>query len=288
MIGIVASLFFMTSIFCNTSIHTVSNILTCNSSLAILILASDIFSISIYTLIKDLSSKQIQMYNMFLCHLRGYIFHLSLCALIHSFVIQIFYRLAGTIYYNRLYYQSLRPYLYAIILQWIIAIVQILPIIYTNHQNFIEEEYLCQIEIHNSQTIVYVYTIVYFIPLSLILIQYWIIKRYSKRKTNTIHTINIQHRARRQIKLIRRTLILITSLFILGTPYCAIIVLETLNFVRAPKYTHRIGFLLVGIASGLIMLMMIYFTRNLRRLILRKRRIREVIQSEVIVAENPY
>ena len=81
------------------------------------------------------------------------------------------------------------------------------------------------------------------------------------------HTINIQQRTRRQMKLIRRILILITILLVLGTPYCTIIILDALSLVPAPTYGHRVGFLFVGIAACCIMLMMLYFTQNLRPLI---------------------
>ena len=181
-LGIIASLFFIITVAGNRSIRTLSNILTCNSSVAVLILASDMFAIAVYILYRDLSPRRVKMHNMFLCHLRGYISHISFCALVHSFVIQAFYRLAGIFYYNRLYYRSLRPYAYAIVVQWSIAIVQVLPIAMTNNQVFIEEEYLCQIAINNSRAIVYVCTIVYFIPLPAILIQYWMIAMYSRRK----------------------------------------------------------------------------------------------------------
>jgi hypothetical protein len=183
-IGIIASVFFIVTVFYNRSIHTLSNFLTCNSSLGVLMLASDMFSIAVYVLYRDLSPKKVKMQNMFLCHLRGYVSHSAFCALVHSFVIQAFYRLAGTIFYNRLYYQSLRPYIYAITIQWIIAVVQILPIAITNNQVFVEEEYLCQIAIDNSRVILYVCTVVYFVPLSLILIQYLIIAKYSRRQDN--------------------------------------------------------------------------------------------------------
>lgn len=182
LIGIVASITFIMIVLCNHSIHTLANVLTCNSSIAVLILASDTFCIAAYVLYRDLSPTKVEMSGMFLCQLRGYISHTSFCALVHSFVIQAFHRLAGIVYHNRLYYQSLRPYTYAISIQWVIAVVQNLPIVITNSQIFIEEEYLCQISIQNSFAILYVCTVVYFIPLPLILIQYWIIAMYSKRQ----------------------------------------------------------------------------------------------------------
>jgi hypothetical protein len=80
----------------------------------------------------------------------------------------------------------------------------------------------------------------------------------------------MQQRARRQMKLFHRILILISILFILSTPYCIIIVLNSLSLVPAPGYAHRIGFLFIGIAVDCVMLMVIYSTRNVRRLIFGK------------------
>jgi hypothetical protein len=110
------------------------------------------------------------------------------------------------------------------------------------------------------------------------------------------------------MKLIRRILILITILLTLGTPYCTIIVLDALSLVPAPRYAHRLGFQFVGIAAGCIMLMMIYFSQNLRNLIFKRRKnrkkhelkskhsqqqtkkmfrkFREFVQSETIAGEN--
>ncbi|CAF1006105.1 unnamed protein product [Adineta ricciae] len=195
--------------------------------------------------------------------------------LVYSFNIQSFYRLVCTIYHHRLYYQSLYPYIYAIVIQWIIAILQMIPILIFNKRNLIEDDELCEITIHNRRTIVYLYMIVYLIPFLLILIQYRILVKYSKRKTNGLHSTNIQQRARRQVKSIRRILILIFILFILSLPDCTIIIFEVFLLVRTPRYVHRIGFSFVGIASGLIMLIMMYYTRNLRRLLFGRQRSRK-------------
>ena len=123
-----------------------------------------------------------------------------------------------------------------------------------------------------------------------------------------LHSTNIQQRARRQVKSIRRILILILILFILSLPDCMIIIFEVFFLVRMPRYVHRIGFSFIGIASGLIMLIMMYSTRNLRRLLFGRRRSRknkifklnysqqetrgtirklpEMINSDIIACEN--
>ena len=121
--------------------------------------------------------------------------------------------------------------------------------------------------------------------------------------------MNIQQRAHRQTRLIRRILILTAILLLLGTPYCTIIVLDALSVIPAPRYAHRVGFLFIGIAAGCIMLMMIYFTHNLPCLIFGRKKNRtkyqlrsgrdqehardmfkqfgEIVQSEITAGNNP-
>jgi hypothetical protein len=57
------------------------------------------FAIAVYVLYRDFSLEKVKMHNMFLCHLRAYLPHISFCALVHSFVIQAFHRLAGIVYF---------------------------------------------------------------------------------------------------------------------------------------------------------------------------------------------
>ncbi len=78
------------------------------------------------------------MKNLFLCHLRGYIAHVSFSALIYSYVIQAFYRLVGTIFYHRIAFRHLKLYTYAIFIEWSFSLLQTLPIELGNNQIFIE------------------------------------------------------------------------------------------------------------------------------------------------------
>jgi hypothetical protein len=75
------------------------------------------------------------------------------------------------------------------------------------------------------------------------------------------------HRARRQMVLTQRILILIGILLVLGGPYSTFILMEVFSIRRAPPYSHRIGFMCISIATALNMLMIIYFTRPARETI---------------------
>lgn len=262
LIGIFASVHFILLIKLNRTLHTLSNVLVCNSCLAVLILASDIFIMSIYILNRDLSLKGTFAYNIFLCQFRVYISQISFCALIHSYVIQVFQRLTSIIYADRLYYRNLCPYLYAIAIQWFIAIGHILPIIFNNNfnQSHIKEDFLCQITIHTSRTIIYICSIIYIIPLGLIAIQYCIVVVLFQREKHRNHTDKIHQHIRHQMKCIRRIFIYVSLLLFLGIPYYILTVFDTVSLIHTSRHAHRIGFAFLGLATGCIMLMMTYFT----------------------------
>ena len=188
-IGILGSLLFILLILTNRTLRTLANILTLNSTLSILFLSIDTLSIAAYVLYRDLQHRQLHasvpMGNLFLCHLRGYIAHVSFGALVYSYVIQTLYRLAGTIFYHRVSFQQKKIYKYAIGLQWLFSIVQTLPIALGNNQVYIEHEYLCQIAIDNSKAIGYLCLTNYLIPLTVTTMMYVkIVKAVRKRKKN--------------------------------------------------------------------------------------------------------
>ena len=77
------------------------------------------------------------------------------------------------------------------------------------------------------------------------------------------------HRARRQLVLTQRILILITILLVLGGPYSTFILMEIFSIGRAPSYSHRIGFMFIAIAAAVSVITIIYFTRPTRQMVTR-------------------
>jgi hypothetical protein len=185
-VAIISTIIFIFIIISNRTFRTLANILTVNSSIAVLLLSSDTLSIAIYVLYRDVKRRQsqmpVEMKSLFLCHVRGYIAHVSFCTLVYSYVIQALYRLVGSIYYHRISLQHWKIYVYAICIQWFFGNIQLLPIAIGNNQIFIEEEYLCQIAIENSKAILYICITNYLIPLTVIMIIYFIITK-SVRET---------------------------------------------------------------------------------------------------------
>lgn len=183
-LALICALYLIFIIIYDRSLHTLSNVLTCNSTVGALLISTDIGSMALYVLYCNLILRhQTQMFvRQFFCQLRGYIVHIGFCSFIYSFVIQAFHRLAGVIYPNKLYYRNLKPYLYAISAQWIFAFIEVLPLVVTGSQVYIEHEFLCLIEMTNSYAVVYLCFVAYLLPVSLILVQYGIIARYRTKR----------------------------------------------------------------------------------------------------------
>jgi hypothetical protein len=126
-IGILASLLFIVLIIAKRKLHTLPNILTLNSTLSILFLSVDLITIAAYGLSRDLQWRylhiSVTMENLILCHLRGYAAHVFFCSLLCSYVIQTFYRRAGTTFCHRVSLRHKKIYKYAIGLQWTFPVV---------------------------------------------------------------------------------------------------------------------------------------------------------------------
>lgn len=177
---------FILIILSNRPYRTIANLLTVNSSISIVFLSISTLSISVYGLNRDLKQYRfhirIEMGNLYLCHIRTYLAHLSFFALIYSYVIQAVYRLFGTIYYHRTSFQQWKIYRYAISFKWTMSFLQLFPIGLGNHQKFLEKEFLCQMEIKNSQILTYLAFTNYIIPLTIIMIIYFIITQSMRQK----------------------------------------------------------------------------------------------------------
>ena len=77
------------------------------------------------------------------------------------------------------------------------------------------------------------------------------------------------HRARRQLVLTQRILILIGIVLVLGGPYTVFILLEMFSIRRAPIYSHRVGFMFIAISGGLSVMVLIWFTQPVRQIIIK-------------------
>ena len=94
-------------------------------------------------------------------------------------------------------------------------------------------------------------------------------------RKNTFFTSDRQQRAekrrqQREIRLYLRIIILIAILVLMGIPYCVFFALSMINnFAPSPPYAGQLCFALVGIGYGISMLLCLWNTDDVRKLIFR-------------------
>jgi hypothetical protein len=102
---------------------------------------------------------------------------------------------------------------------------------------------------------------------------------YVREINKRVTPINTLFHAQRELKMVRRTVILISILFTLGFPYALFIFISF--FTIPPKYHYRIAFLFIDVSSVLVMIALFQFTDPLKTSIMKliKRRPNVVVAT---------
>jgi hypothetical protein len=106
------------------------------------------------------------------------------------------------------------------------------------------------------------------IPVSLIIFIYFKIVRYVHEMSKNVTSVNILTRAQRELKMIRRIVILVLGLTTIGLPYAVLVFLSF--FTSPPKYDFRIAYVFVDVSLAFVMGALFKFTEPLRMFIGRK------------------
>ncbi|CAF1091003.1 unnamed protein product [Adineta steineri] len=239
--------------------------LVANSCFAILMCASDILWISIFTLQRDL---QLNQYQDIFCIFRGYLTYVLCAALNYSFLLQAFYRYLIVVYPARLFWQLRRNQFIFIITKWIYVFIFPLPFTFTGDIIYNVNNQICQIPFRLSFTMIFVAICVYGIPVPLIILIYLKLIQYVRKMNKRVIPVNILFRAQRELKMVQRTMILTMIIVILGLPYASFIIVSF--FTSPPFYHFRIAYIFVTISLVFVMIVLLEFTEPLKASITKK------------------
>ncbi|CAF0890138.1 unnamed protein product [Adineta steineri] len=264
-IAIILTIIFLIIIIFDKTCHTVPMMLVANSCFVILMCASDILWISIFTLQRDL---QLNQYQDIFCIFRGYLTYVLCAALNYSFLLQAFYRYLIVVYPARLFWQLRRNQFIFIIIKWIYVFIFPLPFTFTGDIIYNVNNQICQIPFRLSFTMIFVAICVYGIPVPLIILIYLKLIQYVRKMNKRVIPVNILFRAQRELKMVRRTMILTMIIVILGLPYASFIVVSF--FTSPPLYHFRIAYIFVTISLVFVMIVLLEFTEPLKASITKK------------------
>ncbi|CAF0733368.1 unnamed protein product [Adineta steineri] len=240
-------------------------ILVINSCVSELLLASRMISIAIVELLNDL--RQIQ-YQDSLCIFRSYIGYVFCAGQFYSYLLQANYRYMTVVSPNRLLWQSERLQVFLIDLSWIFAFICTIPHMLTNEIQYYIDDQLCELPLHLSFISVYNIVFIYLLPMGGIIFIYFKLIIYVKDMSKRVTLTNTLSRAKRELQMVNRIIILVSIELTLGIPYTIFLLMGFIS--QPPKYPIRIAFSFVDVSLLLIMIALFQFTDPVKTIVMKK------------------
>jgi hypothetical protein len=262
---IIFATLFLIIIASDKTCHTTPMMLTANTCLSALVLGCSMLSLCIFMLQNDL--KQIS-YQDSLCIIRAYIDYVSCALIIYSFLLQALYRYLSAVYPTRLFYQSMKFQFSLICLTWIFCFVYPLAFMFTDEIKYNVDNQICQLVLRLCFSIIYGAQCIYVIPVLIINFIYLKLIRYVHVMNKRTTPVNVLSRVKRQLRMVRRTIILLMIIIVMGCPYGIFIFISF--FTSPPKYHFRIAFIFIDLSLVVEMLVLFQFTDPLQTSIMKR------------------
>ena len=256
--SLLVTMFFFVILFDKTC-RTIPMLLVGNSCLAGIVFGALMYWMNLFKLMNDYA--QIEYQDTF-CNFRGY-FGYSTCSIFNcSFLIQALYRFVRVLYPARLNFQSWKFQLGLIIFSWLFGILFPIGFMLDDEIRYNPANQICQLPLRFSRSIIYMAFCAYFIPVSLTMIIYILLVAYVKRMSKRVASNNSLSRAKQELKMVRRTVILVSILVIYCLPYAMFILLSF--FISIPKYQARISYIFIDPSYLFAIITLYQFTDPLK------------------------
>ncbi|CAF1573590.1 unnamed protein product [Adineta steineri] len=258
-IAIGLTILYLFVILFDKACHTIPMLLVANSCLTAFLFGCIMLSSFIIMLNNDL--KQIYYPNSY-CIFQAYISYATCAAFNYSFVLQALYRYIFVIYPRILFWQKRRTQMLFVFKTWILGFACPLMFLFNNGIVYNYDNQVCQLPLRFSFSVIYISFTVYGIPVTLIIFIYFKLLRYVQETSKNVASINVLSRARRELKMIRKIVILVSILIGVGFVYTIFLIMSF--FDRLPKYHFRIAYVF-GSSSFLLVIMTLFqFTDPLK------------------------
>ncbi|UJR37045.1 hypothetical protein I4U23_029750 [Adineta vaga] len=181
------------------------------------------------------------------CQIRTYFVHVCLCALYYSFVLQAIFRLFRIVFYKHRILQSFGVFWIAVLIQWIISFLCILPSILLDDFQYLPLEYNCWISFENVRGLLILIVTIYGTSTSSISSIYMYIIRYIHRSNNIPQQQRRQKSNKRDLIILKRLVTLVTAVVTLGFPTVLVIFIYVCTNYVLPLAYHIQG---VSLSTG--------------------------------------
>ncbi|CAF0794221.1 unnamed protein product [Adineta steineri] len=247
--------------------------------LTILIYSSMLISMNVRSILGDLYN---QSFDSSWCIFSGYLAIVMLGMLYMTFVNQAFYRLIRIVYSQNRWFQSLKLYMILPFIEIIIIICILLCVLIPlNAVIYLQNNSFCYVTFTNIPGILWAAFVAYVCPFCCLLFIYLHITRFIHQQGN-IQTLIIKQRQARDLLVIRRILIIVSLLLILGIPGMTLIFMFIITGEEHPLL-YRITFFPISVSQMGLSVALIFSIPQLKNIILNLRIIRIVTPVNQVV-----
>ena len=181
------------------------------------------------------------------CQIRTYFAHVCLCSLYYSFVLQAIFRLFRIKFHKNRVLQSFGVFCIAVILQWVISFLWILPNLLLDDFQYLPLEYNCWISFENIRGLLILIALIYGVSTSTISSIYMYIIRYVHQTSHVQLHQRRQSSDKRDLLILKRLVILVTVVVTLGFPTVLVIFIYIFTNYVLPLAYHIQG---VSLSAG--------------------------------------
>ena len=253
-----------------------STLLVCNTALATVIYAAANISNGVYIVIWD--QEVIPTIDQ-LCSTRAFIYHSSIAAIHHSFMLQAIHRFCKVKGSTLLKTNARKVWL--VLLQWICDFIYCIPALVTGNLKKLVSDNLCFVNLTKPEFFVPMAIFAYFSADIVVNVIYKLLMRHLSETSSRINTVQ-ERRMRRDVVVVRRIILLNAPMAIVGMPTLVVITLTAIQVDILPHNVIRIAYLLTNIPISIILIILFCLTPDLRACLRRnpaRRRVNQIFYT---------
>lgn len=256
LVGTIVLLIFVISIVRNSSLQTVSSLLSCNSC------ASGLFYFIFHIFYVILAFYPLPTYrdNSTLCHVIGYMYSVTCCGISWSHAVLAMNRLWFSLFSQQRWLLTYAAAWYLIAVHWGLTFGLPFPLIFFDAYQYQSESRICILTTRKTSTSLLGVILFYNIPFTGVIIVYILVWCHARRSMNTTAA-----RERRNMAIMRHILTLVIIDLVCGHPYMTLILLDYLGIATKEWYLSVTVFITLSVTANMCAIFI--FNRKLRKLL---------------------
>ncbi|CAF0841220.1 unnamed protein product [Adineta steineri] len=237
---------------------------------------------SIQSLLGDLYGKESSASAW--CISTAFMFPVLCTTLYWAFVNQAIFRLCRIVYATHKWLQHFWLYIIIPPIEFILSCALLSPLLFWHDIVYLPQEYFCYVPYTNILGILWVILNAYGNPLLILLFIYLRITIFLRRQSIN-QALVVKKRQERDLLVIRRIFITVGLLLTLGIPSVILLLMYLITGEESPLF-FRIEWLSVSLSMVGLSVVLVFFTPQLKSIILKKYQRNQIVPSAGSVADS--